>query len=165
VDDHVLVLEDDALLSPALANFLNDPSWLPDDADLVHLGAADNRCFVQGLGRAARDRTLYRSVRCTGAEAYIITRRCAAYLARNLTSIDREFDQILFGGGRPELKIYKVLPALCTQDRVGIKSTIERSRPRKEDAEAMRRNRRLAHLRIRIAGLTRLARRKAVDYR
>ncbi|MFN3745697.1 MAG: glycosyltransferase family 25 protein [Hyphomicrobiaceae bacterium] len=97
--DPVLVLEDDALLSPALPDFLNDPSWLPDDADLVHLGAADTRCFVQGLGRAARDRTLYRSVRCTGTEAYIITRRCAAYLARNLTAIDSEFDQILFGGG------------------------------------------------------------------
>ncbi len=163
-DDYTLVLEDDALLSPDLPRFLGDLSWIPDDADIVHIGATDRRCFVQGFGYPARDRSLYRSARCTGTEAYIISRRCAGFLARDLKSIGQEFDQILFGGGRPELKIYKLLPALCIQDRASLAGVIERPRSSAEAAAALRRKRKFAHLRLRLFGWKRLTRRKAVSY-
>ena len=125
-DEYVLVLEDDALLSSDLPAFLQDTSWIPGDADLVHIGGSDPRCSIEGFPRPAKGRKLFRSIKCTGTEGYIITKRCAAVLLKDMVYVDKEFDQVLFNGGRNDLKIYKIFPALCTQDRKNLSSTIER---------------------------------------
>lgn len=126
-DDYALILEDDALLSPSLPEFLHDTSWLPKDADLVHIGATDPLCSIRGFGRMTKGRKLYLSLKCTGTESYIISKQCASRLVIDMVSIDREFDQILFNGGRPDLKIYKLNPGLATQDRKTFEGLIERS--------------------------------------
>jgi glycosyl transferase family 25 len=118
-DEFVLVLEDDAHLSRDLPRFIREPGWIPQDADLVHLGRSQKYCKVQGHSRAALDRVLWRVVsENTGTAAYIISKSCAQRLSNDFTTIDREFDQILFNGGRPDLTIYKLLPSLCMQDKL-----------------------------------------------
>jgi glycosyl transferase family 25 len=117
-DDYALVLEDDAHFSNELPRFLADPSWIPRDTDIVHLGRAQKYCQVRGKEKRTMGRALWRVVgENTGGCAYIISRCCAQRLYRDFTTIDKEFDQILFNGGRPDLMIYKLLPALCIQDK------------------------------------------------
>lgn len=117
-DQYAAVFEDDTHLSPDLPKFLADQSWIPDSADLVHLGCARRHCEVTGKALPALGRKLYRPAgENASAEAYIISKRCAAQLHRDFVSIDKEFDQILFNGGRPDLVIYKLFPALGIQDQ------------------------------------------------
>ncbi|MET3660312.1 glycosyltransferase family 25 protein [Aquamicrobium ahrensii] len=125
-DEYALILEDDALLSASLPDFLRNISWIPKDADLVHLGGSDPRCRIAGLSRPAIGRKIYKCIGCTGTEGYIISKRCAGILHCEMISIDREFDQVLFNGGRPDLKTYKIFPALCTQDRANLPRIIDR---------------------------------------
>lgn len=125
-DEYALIIEDDALLSSSLPAFLQDTSWIPKDADLMHLGSSDPRCRIAGISRPAKGRRIYRCVACTGTEGYIISKRCAEALLREMVSVDREFDQVLFNGGRPDLKTYKIFPALCTQDRASLPGIIQR---------------------------------------
>lgn len=165
LDDYVLILEDDVTMSTELPSFLDDTSWMPDDADIIHIGSADRRCYVQGSARRALNRSLYRSVRCTGTEAYIISRRCAERLAREFITIDKEFDQILFSGGVADLKVYKLLPSPCKQDRLSFKGLIERSSRGEELRMGLKIKRRLAKARSRLVGWLQLKRRKTVLYR
>ncbi|GAA2848509.1 GR25 family glycosyltransferase involved in LPS biosynthesis [Aminobacter aminovorans] len=117
-DQYAAVFEDDTHLSSDLPKFLADQSWIPGDADIVHLGCARRHCEVTGKALPALGRKLYRPTgENASAEAYIISKHCAAKLHRDFVSIDREFDQILFNGGRPDLVIYKLFPALGIQDQ------------------------------------------------
>ncbi|TGQ39801.1 hypothetical protein EN859_015625 [Mesorhizobium sp. M00.F.Ca.ET.216.01.1.1] len=64
------------------------------------------------------DRTLYQAIsQYAGTAGYIISRECAAELYTTFTEINREFDQHLFNDGMPGLRVYKIGPALCKQDR------------------------------------------------
>jgi glycosyl transferase family 25 len=129
---HAIVLEDDVHLSPEAASFFTDLSWVPPDADIVHVGGSLRHCLVQRKWLPVGDRRLFRAIgENGGTEAYIISKHCAAKLHRDFLTIDKEFDQILFNGGRPDLNIYKILPALCIQDHASsgprFESLIERA--------------------------------------
>ncbi|WP_269930307.1 glycosyltransferase family 25 protein [Aminobacter sp. HY435] len=117
-DPYVAIFEDDIHLSPELPKFLQDACWIPTGTDLVHLGCATRLCEVTGKPIAALGRRLFRPVSDNAsAEAYIISKECARQLHRDMVSIDREFDQILFNGGRPDLTILKLFPSLAMQDQ------------------------------------------------
>lgn len=115
----VLVLEDDAHLSPEIPKFLSDESWIPDDADIIHAERTQTLVTVSGRVRYAMGRKLVRTLGGgTGTGCYVISRACAAKLLIDLKTIDVEFDQILFNRSLPELAIYKLLPALSIQDKL-----------------------------------------------
>jgi glycosyl transferase family 25 len=117
IDDFVFVLEDDVHFMPDLAVFLRDLSWIPSDTDIVHVEYFVQRFRAARHSISAHGRRLWRLIDGAGGTgAYIISRDCARRLRETLTMIDREFDQILFNGGRPDLRIYKLNPALCRQD-------------------------------------------------
>ena len=117
-DRFVAIFEDDAHLSADLPAFLNDASWIPADADIVHLEKLGKRFLGVDIGRKALGRNLYRALsHFAGTAGYIISRDCAARLYATFTEIDREFDQHLFNNGMPGLTMYKIGPALCVQDR------------------------------------------------
>lgn len=137
-DQFVLVLEDDAHLSPDLSSFLADTSWIPQDADIVHIEWTQKYAMTTGRARAALTRRIKRTVGGgTGTGGYVISRKCAARLADTFTSINIEFDQILFNHPSPDLVIYKLFPALSIQDKLTatpflelmIEREIERAKP------------------------------------
>jgi len=145
-DRFALVLEDDAHLSLALPRFLIDDSWIPPGVDIVHAERTQPIVTVSGRARAARDRKLVKAQGGnTGTGCYFISRECATKLAANFTTIDVEFDQILFSRPQPNLAIYKLLPALSVQDKLTaaphFQLTIER-----EDEE------RVNHARLSLGG-------------
>jgi glycosyl transferase family 25 len=163
-EPYTLVLEDDALLSDDLPKFLHDNSWIPEDADLIHLGAAYRKCSTYGFSRQAMNRRLFRSVRCVGTEGYIISRQCAGRLLADMNSIDREFDQILFNGGRPDLRTYKLFPALCTQDRLSYPGLIERTEPRPVNSNLYKAKREFLLGASKFLNLFRLRRRLTITF-
>lgn len=163
-DEYVLVLEDDVLLSQSLPEFLRDTTWLPEDADIVHLGSTDRRCTIAGLSRPALGRKIYKSIKCTGTEGYIISRRCAAALYREMVFIDQEFDQVLLSGGRPDLNIYKIFPALCAQDRENLTFTIEREVSNEKKSNINKIKRESARIMNKFLDLFRLRRRASITY-
>ncbi|RUU03284.1 glycosyltransferase family 25 protein [Mesorhizobium sp. USDA-HM6] len=117
-DGFAAIFEDDAHLSADLPGFLNDVSWIPADADIVHLERWGKRFVGIETGQRALGRKLYQAFSgFAGTAAYIISRECAAKLHATFTQINQEFDQHLFNDGLPGLKIYKIGPALCIQDR------------------------------------------------
>lgn len=123
---HAIVLEDDVHLSHEAASFFSDLSWVPKDADVVHVGGSLRHCVVLRKWLPVGDRRLFRAIgENGGTEAYIISKHCATKLHRDFLTIDKEFDQILFNGGRPDLKIYKILPALCIQDHASSEPRFE----------------------------------------
>ncbi|RWQ32768.1 MAG: glycosyltransferase family 25 protein [Mesorhizobium sp.] len=116
-DEYVAIFEDDAHLSADLSAFLDDPSWIPADADIVHIEKLGKRFWGIDAGQKAFGRNLYRAIsNFCGAAGYIISRDCAAKLYATFTEISRDFDQSLFND-IPGLKFYKIGPALCEQDR------------------------------------------------
>lgn len=117
-DRFAAIFEDDAHLSDDLPAFLNDVSWIPADADIVHLEKLGKRFVGIDAGQKAFGRKLYQAISgFAGAAAYVISRECAAKLHATFTEIDQDFDLHLFNDGMPSLKIYKIGPALCMQDR------------------------------------------------
>ncbi len=117
-DRYVAIFEDDVHMSPDLPRFLGDTSWIPEDADIVHIGRSRERCIVLNDPRKAMDRKLYLTVtENSGTEAYVISRNCAAHMLSAFVVIDKEFDQILFNDNAFALTIYKLVPSLCIQDQ------------------------------------------------
>ncbi|MEQ1943904.1 glycosyltransferase family 25 protein [Mesorhizobium sp. VNQ89] len=117
-DRYVAIFEDDVHMSPDLPCFLGDPSWIPEDADIVHIGRSQERCIVINDRRKAMDRALYLTVtENSGGDGYIMSRQCARRLRGEFTDIDQEFDQVLFNQNAFALRIYKLVPSLCIQDR------------------------------------------------
>ncbi|UCI09987.1 glycosyltransferase family 25 protein [Mesorhizobium sp. B1-1-8] len=117
-DRFAAIFEDDAHLGADLPAFLNDTSWIPADADIVHLEKLGKRFVGIETGQRPLGRKLYQAISgFAGTAAYIISRECAAKLSATFTEINQEFDRHLFEEGMPGLKIYKIGPALCIQDR------------------------------------------------
>lgn len=120
--DHTAIFEDDMHFSKATPAFLVDDSWVPRDADIVRLELYRSRCEVEAASiRTLGNRRLH-LLRGTdvGTGAYIISQVCAQRLLDEVTTIYREFDQILFNTESPvfhKLKIYKLIPSLCVQDK------------------------------------------------
>jgi len=116
-DRYVAIFEDDVHMSPDLPRFLADMSWIPDDADIVHLERSRERCVVINAHINAFGRTLYRTVsENSGTAGYLMSRSCAYRLVQEFTEIDEEFDITLFDRNMLSLTIYKIEPALCIQD-------------------------------------------------
>jgi len=114
-----VVLEDDVHLSTDAKDYLRTDAWIPADADLIHLEWERSQCMVWNHNRTkAGKRTLYRLAgECAGAAAYVISKRCAQILSAELTSLDKEFDSILFSGDYvTRLNILKLYPAIAIQD-------------------------------------------------
>lgn len=117
-DPYVLVLEDDAHLSPDLPLFLSDTSWIPKDADIIHAERTQKYVMVTGRAHRVLGRRIVKVTGGdTGGASYILSRECADELAKSLATIDVEFDQILFNHQRNELTVYKLLPAISVQDK------------------------------------------------
>ncbi|AZO29562.1 glycosyltransferase family 25 protein [Mesorhizobium sp. M1B.F.Ca.ET.045.04.1.1] len=166
-DRFAAIFEDDAHLGADLPAFLNDVSWIPVDADIVHLEKLGKRFVGVETGQRALGRKLYQALSgFAGTAAYIISRECAAKLHATFTEINQEFDQHLFNEGLPGLKVYKIGPALCIQDRFTaaprFPSVIVRhERPKRLRApgaalrEAARIYKRLASIAVRSLGLRR----------
>lgn len=120
--DYTAIFEDDMHLSDAIAPFLASDSWIPRDADIVRLERHDRLCPVEAVHtRTMGNRRLHRlRGRDVGTGGYVISKECAGRLLREVTAISRDFDQVLFNGESAlfgSLTIYKVVPALCVQDK------------------------------------------------
>ncbi|MBX3584199.1 MAG: glycosyltransferase family 25 protein [Rhizobiaceae bacterium] len=116
-DRHVAIFEDDIHMSPDLPGFLGDASWIPDDADIVHIERVREHCIVMNRRLKAVDRALYRTVsENSGTGAYLVSRACARRLVAEFTDVGREFDLDLLDRNLLGLIIYKLVPALCIQD-------------------------------------------------
>jgi len=118
-EPYAAIFEDDVHLSSDLPRFLSDASWIPADADIVHLGRSRERCVVINAGFNALDRKLYRTVtENSGTEGYIILRQCARRLYAEFTDIaEEEFDILMFDKNAFDLTVYKMIPSLCIQDQ------------------------------------------------
>jgi glycosyl transferase family 25 len=118
-DPWSLILEDDALLSPALPSFVADGAWIPQDADLIKLDTTAKPVFVDDTATAVRGASSIVVLRSPhmGSAAYLISARAAkALLAR---SLEQPVDRVLFELPRSEAMpgvTYQADPALCRQD-------------------------------------------------
>jgi glycosyl transferase, family 25 len=134
-----VVVEDDIHLAHAAALLLQDPAWLPADADLVKIETTGKS--VQ-IGRKSRsighgiDLARLRSAHL-GTAGYIATPKAAQHLLETVRHADRALDHVMFDPASPlfaELTTYQTLPALCIQDqfmakdrRLGLDGEIERA--------------------------------------
>jgi glycosyl transferase family 25 len=121
-DEYAAVFEDDVHLAGDLRAMLAGPDWIPEDADIVRLEAAQKMRLLSGRPiSVAAQRRLFRAGSATaGAGGYIMSERAA----RKLIAVDPEFhcwaDVILFHPGRSPiaetLRVYQVAPAVCIQN-------------------------------------------------
>jgi len=136
------VFEDDAMLSPHIGIFLQEDSWIPQDADIIKLDTIGMICTLgrrQKLASTEGEIQSYRLARLLsrhyGAEGYIISRQCAKKLydfTQNITSHQIDviyFDQDL--GLLQELNVYQLIPAPVIQS--GMVSTIGYSKKIKKN--------------------------------
>ncbi|NOD76557.1 MULTISPECIES: glycosyltransferase family 25 protein [unclassified Ruegeria] len=120
--EQALILEDDVFLSPELADWLNDPSWWPADADIVRFERWRSTKLYVALGRKrlihlGRELRLMRS-RHPGGAAYALTRQAAQhFLAQK--PYDITLDGLLFNPSASpaarQINIYQVIPAMVEQ--------------------------------------------------
>ncbi|NOD34967.1 MULTISPECIES: glycosyltransferase family 25 protein [unclassified Ruegeria] len=120
--EQALILEDDVFLSPELADWLNDPSWWPADADIVRFERWRSTKLYVALGRKrlihlGRELRLMRS-RHPGGAAYALTRQAAQhFLAQK--PYDITLDGLLFNpsasAAARQTNIYQVIPAMVEQ--------------------------------------------------
>ncbi|MBL8580123.1 MAG: glycosyltransferase family 25 protein [Mesorhizobium sp.] len=116
-DRYAAIFEDDVHMSPDLPRFLADTSWIPDDADIVHIERVRERCMVINRGSKVFGRKLYKTIsENSGTGGYLISRACAQRLIEDFTEVAEEFDLALLDRNVLNLNIYKVEPALCIQD-------------------------------------------------
>lgn len=78
--------------------------------------------------------------------------------------VDREFDQVLFNGGRPDLITYKIFPALCTQDRANLPRIIDRGTSKTKTPAANKIKREVMRGVSKFVNLFRLRRRAFITY-
>jgi glycosyl transferase, family 25 len=115
-----LILEDDVILSPALARFLTEPANFPDGIDALRLETRYMRTRLGPGGRCATRGFRIHRMHSThyGAAAYVVTRSFAAAAARDLAEPTQPVDHVLFG---PEeacfypTVVHQLRPALCVQ--------------------------------------------------
>lgn len=117
-----LVLEDDIHLSDATPAFLQDPSWIPSDADIVRLESTGQWLLLGGIAAKLDNRSI-RRVRSAawGAGAYVLTKAAASKLLAVEPMLHTPADDFLFNlASSPvarSLTTYQVTPALAEQDK------------------------------------------------
>ena len=140
-EDHAVILEDDVILSPSAARFLNDTSWIPAGVDLVkleHYGPASQSVLLSDFRKIERREmgagfaVARMHSRHTGGAAYIVSRRASRTLVAQ-KRIALPVDHLLFNPNNSplarELQPWQLLPAIARQkDFVGAPSDIEKSR-------------------------------------
>ncbi|MTI03061.1 glycosyltransferase family 25 protein [Roseibium sp. RKSG952] len=120
--EQALILEDDVFLTPELATWLDDPSWWPEDADIVRFERWRSTKLYVALGRK-RQSHLGREIRLMksrhpGGAAYALTRKAAQhFLAQK--PFDITLDGLLFNpsasAAARQINIYQVIPAMVEQ--------------------------------------------------
>ncbi|MGO4450726.1 glycosyltransferase family 25 protein [Phyllobacterium sp. TAF24] len=127
--DYAAIFEDDATLSPAIADWLQNSAWLPTDADIIKLETTGCKVLTdKPIHRSSDGRVVARLLsthNCTAG--YIISKRCATRLWHETAYVTTGIDELLFNpdyGLFAELIVYQISPALCKQAM--IQSTIDR---------------------------------------
>ncbi|MEQ9244650.1 MAG: glycosyltransferase family 25 protein [Nitratireductor sp.] len=117
---YAVVLEDDLVLGENAVSVMTDSSWLPEDADIVKLEAADERVYLDtwasGVIMAREIRRLRSSHFCSGG--YVISRSCAQHLLSSSETFSEPVDDFLFNVSSPlfdSLVVYQLAPAICIQ--------------------------------------------------
>jgi glycosyl transferase, family 25 len=159
---HAMAFEDDLLLSPGLAPFLQD-GWVPPDADLVKMETFGTRIHVAaGPGLAVKDRHLHRLRSYhRGTGCFVISAKAAARLLAATDTFSEAIDTYLFSETSPafaDLVTYQMVPAPVIQgDRAGAsrsqawsKSSIEARFAPGAAARRMQKESRLGRLQRRL---------------
>jgi glycosyl transferase family 25 len=134
--DWLLALEDDAKLSPELSLWVNDLSWIPDDADVVKLESWVDKRVVLALETAPAQhlsRNIAQlSTAHSGGAGFLIRRAHAARVVQLMGHVGVPIDHLLFNPGVSKLArrsvIYQVQPSLIRQDTAAFGSDISASR-------------------------------------
>lgn len=116
------VFEDDILISPRAAALLKNVDWIPEDADIVKLDAAPFATYIGrhriSLPEGTGLHRLCFNHYCAGG--YILSKEAAARLMKETEIFTAPVDEVMFNVVSPifhRLKIYQMVPALCTQER------------------------------------------------
>lgn len=126
-DSHAMVMEDDLVLAPGIAAYLQH-AWVPEDANLVKLETFLARLHLDcGVGREALNRKLHHlRSRHPGTGCYVISTPAAQRLLARTEAVSDPIDEALFNEASPlfvELVIYQMDPAPAIQgDRLGDKT-------------------------------------------
>jgi glycosyl transferase family 25 len=117
-----IVLEDDVIASPWLADLTKHASWIPADADLIKLETrGDQRTIVSRKTLKAGGRELARfhgANLC--AAAYLVSRAAAARLFAATETLEMPVDNFMFHPHSrmfAELVTYQLIPAACIQEQ------------------------------------------------
>ncbi len=119
-DEACIVMEDDAVISPDLVQFLNDPGFLVPDADLIRLETRPEKSWVTRRAAYTSNgmsvKRLYRSP--MGAAGYLISRAFAQRVLAATEVPEITIDNYLLhypidNGPRPNR--YQLDPAVCIQ--------------------------------------------------
>ncbi len=115
-----VILEDDVVLGEEAAAVLGSVDWIPKDADIVKLEAADERVYldsrVSGVIMGRKIRRLRTSHFCSGG--YVVSCSCARRLISSSETFSEPVDDFLFNVSSPlfdNLVIYQLVPAICIQ--------------------------------------------------
>lgn len=121
-----LILEDDVVPQPALAQVVRTLTGLPERWDMVKLSAVHSGTPIGTTSLGGPHQLAVMLSRCTGSSAYLVNRRAAqAYLAGLLPMslpYDHEFDK----GWKYGLKVRRVVPEVALHD-TGVASTISQT--------------------------------------
>ena len=115
-----VVLEDDVYIADDMGRFLGDPSWVPEDADLVRLETMNVRAALgPQVARTATGRGVHRlrSIHM-GNAGYLVTRAGAVKLLKGTQPVFDTMDRMIFDFNTPfsrGLRIYQMMPAACVQ--------------------------------------------------
>ena len=114
------VFEDDIYIAEDVGRLLEDPSWVPGDADIVRLETMNVRAALESAAvRTATGRGVHRlrSIHMGGA-GYLVTRAGAQKLVEGTSPIFDTIDRMIFDFNTPfsrGLRIYQMVPAACVQ--------------------------------------------------
>lgn len=119
-ESHCLFLEDDVILAPAVAAFLERFGGIPEDGDILRLETQLVRTRMAPPRASALEGFATHRVYSvhTGCGAYILSRDFAARAVRDLTDFNAPLDYILFDPGWPDFyanTFHQFRPALCIQ--------------------------------------------------
>jgi len=133
------IFEDDVALSPNIYPLLQNPDWIPDGVDIVKLDTIGMICTLgkrQKLTISGIEIKPYRLARLLsrhyGAEAYIISKKCAKKLYEITQYVTAPIDVIYFdtnAGLLQRLNVQQMIPAPVIQ--AGMASTIGYSKKSK----------------------------------
>jgi len=111
-----LILEDDALLTPALPAVLRGLLQQASRWDMVKLSAVHSGTPQRLLEVAPGHHLAVMLSRCTGSSAYLVNRRAAEHYLRQLLPMSLPYDHVFDQGWRFGLKVRMVTPTPCVHD-------------------------------------------------